>query len=73
MVFSVIVQIHLQRLELRARRAQACEEREVEERVVIEDQLLDPVDVFVSDVFESACMGGNIRMAMAIQVQTQQI
>ena len=44
-------------IDLRTRRAQACEEREVEERIVIEDKLFDPVNVYVSDVFESACEG----------------
>jgi hypothetical protein len=72
-VLPVVVQVHLQRLELWTCCAQACEEGKVEERVVIEDQLLYSVGRLSAMAFESAGFSGNIRMAVTVQETAQRV
>lgn len=43
-VLTVVVQVHLQRLELWARCAKTCKEGKVEEGIMIKNQFLDSID-----------------------------
>lgn len=73
MVLSMIVQVHLQRPELWTGCAQACEERKIEERVVIKHQLLYSVGCLSEMASESAGFSGNIRMAVTVQETAQRV
>jgi hypothetical protein len=73
MVLSMIVQVHLQRLELWTGRAQACEERKVEEGVVIKHQLFYSVGRLSEMASASTGFSGNIRVAVTVQETAQRV